>query len=209
MFRYLIVRGHRYKLNKITSIIILLSIVLFISIDLLLKHTFDWLPIITPTPMLYDIKSITFMLAEALLIIRGVYFLRVNGLKKKYVFELIVGLFLAISSFTMLYATKHLANKWINSMNVDLNHSSSTLAQQMTASHIYMVAGKIVNMSNGKFKPTKYNIKMRKKYLEINRNLKVITQGIYNVLIIVVSSVMFGLLFPFIQGRRNERYIEA
>lgn len=196
-------------MNKITSIIVLLSIILFVSIDVLLKHRFDWLPIITPTPMDHDIKSIAFMLAEALLIIRGVYFIRINGLKKKYVFELLLGLFLAVSSFTMLYTTKHLASKWINSMHVDLNDSSSILAQQMTASHIYMVEGKIIDLNNGKFQPTEYDIEMRENYLEITRNLKVITQGMYNVLIIVISSVIFGLLFPFIQSRRKEKFIET
>lgn len=196
-------------MNKLTSIILLLSVVLFISLDLLIKHTFDWLPIITPTPMLRDIKSIAFMLAEALFITRGVYFLRVYSLKKQYIFELTVGIVMAITSFTMLYTTKHLANKWIDSMRVDLNLSAPILAQQMAASNIYMVKGEIVNISNGKFKPTKYHIEMRENYLEINRNLKVITQGMYNVLIVVISSVLFGLLFPFIQERRKEKYIET
>jgi ABC-type nickel/cobalt efflux system permease component RcnA len=182
----------------------LLSVVLFVSLDLLIKHTFDWLPVITPTPMLHDIKSIAFMLAEALFIARGVYFIRVYGLKKQYVFELVIGIVMAITSFTMLYTTKHLANKWIDDMRMDLNLSAPIEAQQMAASNIYMLKGEIVNISNGKFKPTKYDVEMRENYLEINRNMKIITQGMYNVLIVVISSILFGLFSPLFKEEEKK-----
>ena len=196
-------------MKKVTSIILLLSIAIFISIDLLLDHKFNWLPIITPTPMLHDIKSIAYMLAEALFIIQGVYFLRVKGFKKEYLFFLIVGMFMALSSFTMLYTAKHLANKWFDTIRMDLNLSSPLIAQQTAAANIYMIEGRIVKISTGKYKVTNHNIEMRQNHIELKRNLKNINKGMYNTLIVAICSILFGLILPSIRTERKKAYEEV
>ena len=195
-------------MKKITSIILFLSIILFISIDLLLKHKFNWLPIITPTPMLHDIKSIAYMLAEALFIIHGVYFIKTKGFKKEYAFYLTVGIFMALTSFTMLYTTKSLVNKWLNPIRMDLNISAPLMAQKMVAANIYMIEGTIVKISTGKYKVTSHDVEMRQNYIEIKRNLTNINKGMYNTLIVAVCSILFGLLIPYIIGNRKEDYVE-
>ena len=191
-------------LNKITSTITLLAVILYMTLDLLLKHKFNWLPIITPTPMLHDVKSLAYMLAESLFIIQGIYYLKVKGFKKEYLFFLIVGIFMVLISFTKLYTVKYLANKWFDTMRMDLNLSSPLIAQQMAAANIYMIEGKIVKISTGKYKVTNHDIEMRESHIEVKRNLKNINKGMYNTLIVAICSVLFGWILPYIRTKRKE-----
>ncbi len=191
-------------MKKATSIIALLLVMLFISIDLLLDHRFDWLPLIKPTPMLHDIKSIAYMLAEALFIIQGVYFLKVEGLKKEYVFLLSLGIFMILNSFAMLYTAKYLTNKLISTARMDFNLSSPLIAQQIAAANIYMIKGTIVTISTGSYKVTNNDVEMRQNYIEIKRNLNRIDKGIYNTLIVAISSILLGLILPYAISARKK-----
>jgi len=180
------------------------SLFIFFLIDILISDRFGWSPIITPTREIHNIKSVFYMIAESLFIIRGIYYLRSYGIKKQFIFELLLGLFLVISSFSMLYLTKHLGDKFFSNYKLDINATDNPLGQQYIANNIYVIKGESVILNGSAFVPSKDDIKMREQYIEISSSMEIIKQGLYNVTGITLLSILLGLFLSPLTRTRSQ-----
>ncbi|MDD3592485.1 MAG: hypothetical protein PHO65_07585 [Sulfurovum sp.] len=144
------------------------------------------------------IYSICFLLATALLIWRGIYYWRKQGYQHKFLLELIMGLFLSISTISMSYMTKYLLEQTLQvpSNLKDTNLTYKKEVNDLIAKNAYVIDGRILKYNGTVYRPTAEDHQQRKQTLKIHFSLGVITRRIYIWFELVLISLLLGLLMP-------------
>ena len=182
---------------------IIIASVIYLTISLLTDKIFFWEQVVPLTPDLVKVRSIVFMFLEGLFIFRGIYFLRKHSFQKRYLFELLFGLFLVIESGSKLYIIKNMTENFFNGINLDINKTNPYNSPEFIAGHIFLMKGEIIKYSGKTFEPTEQDYKDRTAYIKMQSDLEIITQGIYNALGVLLSSILLGLLWPLASTRKE------
>jgi hypothetical protein len=188
------------KTRYITYLLLFVSIFLHILLNHLAPEFSILKPLENPqiSQIIRNIYSICFLLASGLFIWRGIYYLRKQGFQKKFLFELLMGLFLSISITSMLYATKELGERTLQVLSgyKDKELTDKRELNDLIAQDTYIMEGRILKYNGTVYQPTEEDKKQRQQILEMHHNLSVMTQGVYNWIALIVISILLGLLLP-------------